>query len=255
MGTVYLALDTQVQRQVALKIPHSQPGESPELRERFLREARIAAMLDHPNICPVYDIGEEEGRPYLTMAYIEGQTLAEVLRVCNPIPQRRAVVIVAKLARAVEEVHRHGIVHRHLTPSNVMVNRRGEPVIIDFGLARRTDRDEQLTHQGSVMGTPAYMSPEQVIGDGQVGPASDQWSLGVILYELLTGQLPFRGSIGQVMAKILTEAPKPPSWVRPDLAPAVDEVCLRALARQPEDRYPSAGEFAAALARCAERAT
>jgi serine/threonine protein kinase len=249
MGTVYLALDTLAQRQVALKMPHFQPGASPELRERFYREVRAAAMFDHPNICPLYDVGEEDGRPYLTMAYIEGQTLADVLRACNPMPQRRAVEIVAKLARGVEEMHRHGVVHRHLTPSNVMVKRRGEPVIMDFGLAKR-DQDASITNQGPVLRTPAYMPREQVNGEtAKIGPASDQYALGVILYELFTGQVPFRGTVEQVMAKILTEAPKPPSWVQPDLDPALEEVCLKAMAAEIPDRFPSVGDFAEALER------
>src|SRR5205823_2697171 len=127
----------------------------------------------------------------------------------------RAVEIVYKLARALEEAHSRGVVNRDLKPSNIMMNRWGEPVIMDFGLALRMDHDVRLTHQGSVLGTPAYMSPEQVEGDiDVVGPASDQYSLGVILYELLTGQVPFQGSMGQVMTKILTEAPRPPSSLR-----------------------------------------
>jgi serine/threonine protein kinase len=248
MGTVYLAEDTFLQRQVALKIPHFQPGESPELRERFLREARAAAKLDHPNICPVFDVGKEDDRPYLTMAYIEGQTLDKVLRASRPMPQRRAVEVVAKLARAVEYAHEQGVVHRDLKPSNVIIKRRGEPVIMDFGLARRMNQDAQMTHQGSVLGTPAYMSPEQVEGDNKaVGPASDQYALGVILYELLTGQLPFQGTIGQVMVKILQEAPKPPSSLRPDLDPGVEQICLQAMAAKIPDRFASVGEFADAL--------
>jgi predicted Ser/Thr protein kinase len=249
-GTVYLAWDNALVRQVAIKIPHFQPGAGPKQRERFLREVQAAVKFDHPNICPVYEVGEENGRPYMTMAYIDGQSLAKVLDACKPMPQRRAVDIVAKLARAAEFVHEHGVVHRHLTPSNIMINRLGEPVIIDFGLALRLDRDIRLTHQGSILGTPAYMSPEQVNGDIQaIGPASDQYSLGVILYELLTGQLPFQGSLGRVLAKILTEAPRPPSWLQPDLDPALEEICLRAMAKRIPDRFPSADAFAAALAR------
>jgi serine/threonine protein kinase/uncharacterized caspase-like protein len=248
MGTVYLAQDTSLQRQVALKIPRF---DSAEMRERFFREARNAATLDHPNICPVYDVGEYAGVPYLTMAYIEGQPLGEELRAGKPMPQRRAVEIVAKLARALEEAHRHGVVHRDIKPSNVMVNRRGEPVIMDFGLARRMGQDVSMTHQGYILGTPAYMSPEQVEGDMPlIGPASDQYALGVILYELLTGNMPYQAkSVPQVMLKILTDSPKPPSALRPDLEPTLEQICLRAMARKIPDRFASLGDFAEALER------
>jgi serine/threonine protein kinase len=247
MGTVYLAYDTDLERQVAMKIPHFQPGDSPDLRTRFMREARAAAKLQHPNICQVYDVGEEDGRPYLTMAYLEGETLHDKLRGSKGMPQRNAVEVIAKLARALEEAHRHGVVHRDLKPANVMIKRRGEPVIMDFGLARRNE-DASITHQGSVLGTPAYMSPEQVNGEVKlIGPASDQYALGVILYELLTGQVPFKGTIGQVMAKILMETPKLPSELRPDLDPAVEETCLRAMARDISHRFASVGDFAEAL--------
>jgi serine/threonine protein kinase/tetratricopeptide (TPR) repeat protein len=249
MGTVYLAQDRQLQREVALKIPRFNPGEDSGLRERFLREARAAASLHHPNICPVYDVGEDAaGVPYLTMAYVEGQQLGEVLRACRPMPQRRAAEIVLALARGLEEAHRRGVVHRDLKPSNVMINQRGEPVVMDFGLARRLNQDARLTHQGSVLGTPAYMSPEQVQGNvDAIGPLSDVYSLGVILYELLVGRAPFLGSSGQVMASILTETPQSPCSLRPDLDPQLEQICQHAMARSPAERYQSMGEFAAAL--------
>jgi serine/threonine protein kinase/tetratricopeptide (TPR) repeat protein len=253
MGSVYLAEDTQMQRLVAMKQPHFRSGENPDLDKRFYREAYAAAALHHPSICPVYDVGERDGRLFLTMAYIEGQTLDKVLRARKPLPQRRTIEIVCKLADALEEAHHHGVVHRDLKPSNVMIDRRGDPVIMDFGLARRMEQDVRLTHEGSVLGTPAYMSPEQVQGERDtVGPTSDQYSLGVILYELLTGQLPFQGTMGQIMARILTEAPRPPSSLRPDLDLAVEKVCLKAMAREPAARYPSVAEFGAALAHCLE---
>src|SRR5262249_1152689 len=151
----------------------------------------------------------------------------------------------ATVARAMEFAHSKGVVHRDLKPHNILLSSDGQPKIADFGLARRMDQDVQMTHQGSVLGTPAYMSPEQVQGDvGAIGPASDQWSVGVILYELFTGQAPFRGTIGQVMLQILTASPKPPSALRPDLDAVLEQICLKAMAPKIPDRFPSVGEFA-----------
>ncbi len=249
MGSVYLAQDTSLQRLVAMKIPHFRPGDSPDLLKRFYIEACAAATLSHPNICAVYDVGKGvDGIPWLTMAYIEGETLTDLIKRERPLPPVRAVEIIYKLARALEEAHSRSIVHRDLKPANVMMNRRGEPVVMDFGLARRMDQDTRLTHQGSVMGTPAYMPPEQVRGDVEtIGPASDQYSLAVILYEMLTGQVPFRGTLGQVMASVLTEKPRPPRELRPDLDPALEAVCLKAMASTVAERFPLIGAFAQAL--------
>ncbi len=249
MGSVYLAQDTHLQRLVAMKIPHFRPGDSPELLERFYIEACAAATLSHPNICAVYDVGKGvDGIPWLTMAYIEGETLTDLIKRERPLPPVRAVEIIYKLARALEEAHGRSIIHRDLKPANVMMNHRGEPVIMDFGLARRMDQDTRMTHQGSVMGTPAYMTPEQVRGDIEaIGPATDQYSLAVILYELLTGQVPFRGTMGQVMAGVLTEKPRPPRELRPDLDCALEAICLKAMASTVDDRFPSIGAFAQAL--------
>jgi serine/threonine protein kinase len=256
MATVYLAQDTYLQRRVALKVPHFRPGGGLDLQERFYRASRAAATLTHPNICPIYDVGEVLGVPYLTMPYIEGPSLAEVLCTSKPMPPRRAVEIVARLARALNEAHRDGVVHGDLNPSNVLVNRGGEPILIGFGLARRVDEDVELTHRGPVVQTPAYMSAEQINADAQqIGPLSDQYSLGVMLYELLTGQVPFQGTIGRALPRIPTETPKPPASLRADLDPALERACLRAMARKPADRYPSMAELGDALARCLDVAT
>src|SRR5579884_2001207 len=202
MATVYLAHDTELDRPVALKVPHLDPRHGPELLERFQREARAAALLRHPNICPVFDVGRADGVPYLTMAYIEGRTLAEAADDYRRRGPGAVAALVRTLALALEEAHGHGVIHRDLKPSNVMITPRGEPVIMDFGLARRADRDDaRLTAVGYALGTPAYMPPEQVSGDvDAMGPAADVYSLGVILYELLTGQLPFTGSATAVLA-------------------------------------------------------
>jgi predicted Ser/Thr protein kinase len=252
MGVVYLAQDSQLDRAVALKVPHFTAAEGPHLRERFLREARAAAGLRHANICPVYDVGELDGIPYLTMAYIEGRSLAEMLRGdWKPLPPPRAAALVHKLALALTEAHSHQIIHRDLKPGNIMLTADGEPVLMDFGLARRDDSgDIRLTQQGAVLGTPAYMAPEQAKGDSHtVGPRCDIYSLGVLLYELLTHRLPFRGvDTFAVLAKVMTEAPPPPSQHQPDVDAKIEAICLKAMAKEPSDRYPAMADFAAALA-------
>jgi serine/threonine protein kinase len=251
MGSVYLAHDPQLDRRVALKVPHFTAEDGPDVLERFRREARAAATIEHPNICPVYDVGEADGVNYLSMAYIEGRPLSDLLKGGKPQPQRGVAAVVRKLALALEEAHKKGVIHRDLKPSNVMINRRKEPVLMDFGLARRVGGGEaRLTRSGSVMGTPAYMPPEQVNGDvAAMGPACDVYSLGVILYELLTGRLPFEGPVMAVLARIVTQEPEPPSRHRADLDPRLDVICRKAMAKRAADRYATMAERAAALAR------
>jgi len=253
MGAVFLAKDTQLDRLVALKVPkleESATADSDALR-RFLREARSAATLSHPNICPIYDIGEFSGTPYLTMAYIEGKPLSALVEPGKPMDQRRATEIVRMLARAMEEAHGRGVIHRDLKPSNVMMTARGEPVIMDFGLALREESIEtNLTKSGALLGTPAYMAPEQIEGGSRAaGSASDIYSLGVILYQLLTSRLPFQGSVMKMLGKILYESPDPPSKYRPDLDHDLEAICLKAMAKQAEDRYTTMADLAVALER------
>jgi tetratricopeptide (TPR) repeat protein len=183
------------------------------------------------------------------MAYIEGRPLAELIRAGKPLPQRPVAATVRKLALALHEAHRRGVVHRDLKPSNVMINSRREPVVMDFGLAWRLDReDARLTKSGSILGTPAYMSPEQVRGDvSALGPGCDIYSLGVLLYEMLTCRLPFQGSTATVLGQILTQDPPRPSTHRGDLDQGLEAICLRAMARNVEDRYSTMGELADAL--------
>jgi serine/threonine protein kinase len=252
MGTVYLAQDSQLDRRVALKVPHFSPDDGPDVKERFFREARAAATIEHPNICPVYDVGEMNGIHYLTMAYIEGRSLADLLRSGKPLPERQVAVLVRKLALALAEAHGRGIVHRDLKPSNIMINQRGEPVIMDFGLARQLNQeDSRLTQQGALLGTPAYMPPEQVNGEVEaLGPNCDIYSLGVILYELLSGQVPFKGTVASILAKVLTEEPRPLSAHRPDVNPALEAVCHKAMAKSPADRHASMRQLASALYDC-----
>jgi serine/threonine protein kinase len=243
-----LSEDSQLRRCVALKIPQL-PKDAAEVRERFLREARSAAQIHHPNVCPVYDAGEIEGIHYLTMAYLQGKPLAQVIKEEGPLVPHKAVMLTRQLALALGEMHHHGVVHRDVKPSNIMINQRGEPVIMDFGSALKADSsDPRLTRDGEVMGTPAYMAPEQVRCDRDaIGPASDTYSLGVLLYELLTGRRPFQGSVGLVLAQILSEQPQPPSAHRRDLDPALGSICLKAMAKEISDRYPTMDDLVSSL--------
>ena len=247
MGTVYLAEDTNLGRRVALKVPHIEANDSPELRERFFREARTAATLEHPNICPAYDSGEIDGIRYLTMKFIEGKTLTEVAQ--GGMPPAQAAVLVGKLALALAEAHSRQIIHRDLKPSNVLINARGEPILMDFGLARKIDQtDERLTQPGAVLGTPSYMAPEQVTGNVDAhGPLTDVYSLGAVLYYLLAGRAPFSGAITRVFYQVTHEMPRPISSLKPGVHPDLEAICLRAMAKKPQDRFASMNDLAAAL--------
>jgi serine/threonine protein kinase len=256
MGSVYLAHDTHLDRRVALKIPHfrteggAAAGQPNRLDlDRFYREARIAATFDHPNLCPVYDVGQTGGIHYLSMAYIKGRPLSDFIDPARPLPPQRVAAVVRKLAAALDVAHARGIVHRDLKPSNIMVGARRELIIMDFGLAWRLgSSDERLTKTGMVLGTPAYMSPEQLSGSAEVlGPRCDIYSLGVIMYELLTACRPFAGQEAVILGQILFIEPAPPSGHRPDLDATIEAICLKAMAKRPEDRYASMGELAAAL--------
>jgi tRNA A-37 threonylcarbamoyl transferase component Bud32 len=250
MGAVYLADDTQLERPVALKIPKfTDEDNDEELSQRFYREARAAAHLRHANLCPVYDVGEIDGVRYLSMAYIEGRPLSEVLSEGGPLDSRAAVTFVLKLARALEAAHARSVIHRDLKPANIMIDAHQEPIIMDFGLARQMNKaDSRLTQEGMLMGSPAYMSPEQVEGDTErMGPSCDIYSLGIILYELLTGEVPFKGSIAAVMGQILSSAPSKPSTIKRGIDPALEAVCLKMIAKRPEDRFASMTEVVRAL--------
>ena len=220
------------------------------MRERFFREARSAATLRSPNICPVYDVGTIEGQLYLSMAYIEGRSLADELRSGRKFSLDEIALIIRKLAAALQKAHQLGIVHRDLKPGNVMLDADGEPVLMDFGLARRDQaNDLRVTMSGVIVGSPAYMSPEQVDSDSdKVGPPSDIYSLGVVLYEMLTGRLPFQGSILSVIGQIANKTPPRPSEIRPELGGTpLEAICLKMMARQIDDRYGSMAEVATAL--------
>ena len=250
MGSVYLAEDPELRRHVALKIPKFHDDQDTAARERFYREARAAATISHPNICQVYDIGEQDGTPFITMAYVQGKSLSQFASANRQWPERDVAKLVRKIAVALAEAHAKGVVHRDLKPGNIMLDQRHEPIVMDFGLAGGIGQpgEETLTHTGMLLGTPAYMSPEQAEADfSRVGPASDVYSLGVICYELLTGRLPFQGPIAAMIVQIVRDEPRRPSELRPSLDERIEAICLKMMAKSPDDRYSTAAEVAAAL--------
>jgi molecular chaperone DnaK len=245
-GCVYRAFDTLLEREVALKVPKL-GGENSEDRKRFLREAKAAAQLRHPNIVAVYECGQVGDEFYLASELIEGETLATRLE--RQLPERRqAVAWVRDLALALAYAHSRGIVHRDIKPGNVMLGKDDFPQLLDFGLAKKIGDDATVTVEGSLLGTPAFMSPEQARGDHkEVGPASDQYSLGAVLYELLSGKRPFDGPILSVLAQVARESPPRLRQLVPDLPAELDAICAQAMAREIDQRYPGIEHFAADL--------
>jgi serine/threonine protein kinase len=245
MGVVYKARQAKLDRTVAIKVPRLD-GDS-TTRQRFLREARLAAQISNPNLCAIFDVGEANGTPYFTMPFIEGQPLSKL--VDKPWSQSRAVILVCKIAQAVQELHDRNIIHRDLKPGNIMVRAGDEPIVMDFGLAKSLRAGTtQLTLDDSSFGTPAYMPIEQIASEvGPVGPATDVYALGGILYELLTGQRPRKGSPRDVMAQIMEGKLTPPSRWRSDTDPGLEAICLKAMAQRPTDRFASMQAFALAL--------
>ena len=231
MGAVYLAHDEQLDLEVALKIPQFGGDVNSGMLERFYREARAAAALRHSGICPVFDVGEIDGQHYITMAYIKGRALRDFTKSSKRQKGKQVARVIRKIALAMAEAHEHNVVHRDLKPANVMIDERNEPVVMDFGLARRSvEGEERLTHTGTIIGTPAYMSPEQVDGDNDnVGPHSEIYSLGVIFYELLTGQLPFQGNLMSILKQISTTEPRPPVELHGYIDSALQNLCLQML--------------------------
>lgn len=246
MGRVYLAYDQKLDRQVAIKFPDLRhvPDVRAVVVERFRREARAMGELCHPNICPVLDFGEIEGRPFLTMAFVDGQNLADV-----ELSSEDAAQVVRTVARAIQSAHEAGIVHRDLKPSNIMIDESGEPVVMDFGLASRAaDSEAGITQSNEMIGSPAYMAPEQVRTDhSRVGPRTDVYALGVILYELLTGRRPFEGRGMSVLGQISSGQKPPLPSELANVSKRLEEICLKAMAHRIDDRYQTAGELADAL--------
>ncbi|MBS0201699.1 MAG: protein kinase [Planctomycetes bacterium] len=257
MGVVLKARHTVLNREVAIKMPLAHYLDDPSARIRFLREARSAAMLSHPNICPIHDVGEVGDKPYLAFSYVRGNSLRDWAKQ-QPPTARKAAEIVALVARAVDHAHAHGVIHRDIKPANVMIEATTlRPVLMDFGLAKElADHSSDLTHTGQVMGTPSYMAPEQAAGRmTEIGPLSDVYSLGVVLYELLTGQQPFRGSVGEVLRQVQTDEPVEPRKLVPHIHRDLETICLKAMAKEPARRYATALALAEDLERfCAGEA-
>jgi serine/threonine-protein kinase len=240
VGVVYKALHQRLNRHVALKMLLSGQHASPDELERFLREAEAVAGLRHPNVVHLYDVGEVEGKPYFTMEFIDGGSLARKLAE-GPMPAREAAALVAQIAEAMERGHRSGIIHRDLKPGNVLLTADGTPKVTDFGLAR-LESGAGLTLSGAPVGTPSYMAPEQARGEkSQIGPATDVYALGAILYECLTGRPPFRAETATAtLQQVLDEEPVRPAQLNPRIQRDAETICLKCLEKDPRRRYVSA---------------
>lgn len=242
-GTVWRAMDLQLQREVAVKIPRIERTSSNDLSS-VMREARFSARLRHPNIVTVYEVGEDSGKSFIVTDYIDGKNLKDWKR-NRTINFVDAARLVAKVAVAIEHAHTQGIIHRDLKLANVMMDRSGEPHITDFGLVKRETLDDSISIEGRVLGTPAYMAPEQARADhDHTDRRTDIYSLGVILYELLTGRTPYRGETQEVLQQIMSDPPAPPRSIKPEIPRDLEAVCLKCLAKDSFNRYGSAQALA-----------
>src|SRR6476660_2151953 len=247
MSSVYRAHDSLLERYVALKILHEQYNEDDDFVERFKREARSVAQLQHPSIVTVIDRGEEEGRQYIVFEYIDGENLKEFVVRKGRLEVREALEIAIDIARALAFAHEHGLIHRDVKPQNVLLNGDGRAKVTDFGIARSLDVDHGVTQTGTVLGTSNYIAPEQASGQ-PVDAHTDVYSLGIVLYEMLTGELPFPGESFVAIAMKHIQEPSPNVLdVRGDIPLRVAEMIDRALEKDPEHRFPTMDAFAAEI--------
>jgi hypothetical protein len=250
MSSVFRARDAQLDRRVAIKILHEHYAADPEYLERFRREARAVARLSHPNIVTVIDRGDDGGRQYIVFEHVEGENLKELVVRSGRLPVRRALELALDVANGLSFAHERGLVHRDVKPQNVLLSQEGEVKVTDFGIARSLHVDHGVTQTGTVLGTGEYLAPEQASGQ-PVSPATDVYSLGVVLWELLTGEVPFAGE--NFVAVALRHVNEPPPSLRqrrPDVSPRLDAAVDRALAKDPARRFPSMAAFAKELRAC-----
>jgi serine/threonine protein kinase len=250
MGVVYKARQIGLDRFVALKVLPQGRHSDKESLERFRTEAKATAQLHHPNIVQIYDIGEQDELPYFSLEFVDGGSLAQKL-IGQPQPPRQAALMVETLARAIAVAHERGIIHRDLKPANVLLTGIGQPKITDFGLARLLGEKNRHTMQGAILGTPSYMAPEQARGQLKaICPATDVFSLGAILYEMLTGRPPFHGTtVFDTIQQLLHERARPPRQLRPELPLDLERIAMKCLEKPAGDRYVLASDLADDLRR------